>query len=181
MKIIVFGASGRLGSKIIEYANLNKVKCISVGNKKKCDLNLDLTKTDVSKILKKQKPSIIFNCVALTNVDSCNKNFSKAYKMNVITIENLSKAIVKSNIKTKLIHISTDQVYNNVLIRKKNNEKNINLSNGYSITKFMGELEALKYNNALVIRTNFFGNVFSQNIQTYTDYITNNLIKKKKK
>ena len=86
MKIIVFGGSGRLGSAIIRYAKSKNFKCVSVGNKKKSDLKLDLTKYNAIKILKKFKPNIIFNCIALTNVDYCNKNILEAYNMEHIKL-----------------------------------------------------------------------------------------------
>ena len=100
MNIIVFGGSGRLGSAIIAYAKSKKIKSISIGRTKKCDLKLDLTKKDVSKVIKKYKPNIIFNCIALTDVDYCNKNILKAYKINVDTISNLTNAVLKSKIST---------------------------------------------------------------------------------
>ena len=180
MKIIVFGGSGRLGSAIIRYAKSKNFKCVSVGNKKKGDLKLDLTKYNAIKILKKFKPNIIFNCIALTNVDYCNKNILEAYNINVNTINNLTNAIINSNISTKLVHISTDQVYNNSPNHIASSENNINPSNGYGVTKYLGELAALKYKNTIVIRTNFFGESHIKNNRTYTDYIKINIKKKKK-
>tara|TARA_Y100000816_G_scaffold292022_1_gene285454 strand:+ start:1613 stop:2461 length:849 start_codon:yes stop_codon:yes gene_type:complete len=179
VSIIVFGGSGRLGSAIIRYAKSKNLECISVGKRKKCDLNLDLTKKDVANVIKRHKPKIIFNCIALTDVNFCNKNILKAYNLNVTTITNLVKAIIKSKIPTKLIHISTDQVYNNPKKFSANSENNINLSNPYSVTKYLSELAALKYKNTLVIRTNFFGKSYLKCSETYTDYIKKNLIKKK--
>ena len=180
MSIIIFGGSGRLGSAITQYAKSKKLKYISVGNQKKCDLNLDLTKKDVIKILKKYKPKIIFNCIALTDVDFCNKDIHKAYDINVSIVSNLANSVIKSKISTKLVHISTDQIYNNYQKYKANNENNINPSNSYSVTKYLGELAALKYKNSLVIRTNFFGKSYFKNKQTYSDYIRTNLTRKKK-
>ena len=138
-----------------------------------------MTKKDVTHVLRKYKPKIIFNCVALTDVSFCNKNILKAYNLNVNTIANLVNAIIKSKISTKLIHISTDQVYNNYKKFNTNSENDINLSNAYSVTKYLGELAALKYRNTLVIRTNFFGKSYLKTSETYTDYIRKNLIKKK--
>tara|TARA_B100000161_G_C33499391_1_gene390908 strand:+ start:39 stop:887 length:849 start_codon:yes stop_codon:yes gene_type:complete len=179
VSIIVFGGSGRLGSAIIQHAKLLNFKCISVGKRKKCDLKIDLTKKDVTHVIRKHKPKIIFNCVALTDVNFCNKNILKAYNLNVNTIANLVNAIIKSKISTKLIHISTDQVYNNYKKFNTNSENDINLSNAYSVTKYLGELAALKYRNTLVIRTNFFGKSYLKTSETYSDYIRKNLIKKK--
>ena len=75
----------------------------------------------------------------LTDVSFCNKNILKAYNLNVNTIANLVNAIIKSKISTKLIHISTDQVYNYKKFNT-NSENDINLSNAYSVTKYLGEL-----------------------------------------
>ena len=61
----------------------------------------------------------------------------------------ISNLKINSNISTKLVHISTDQVYNNSPNHIASSENNINPSNGYGVTKYLGELAALKYKNTI--------------------------------
>ena len=62
---------------------------------------------------------------------------------------------------------------------KFNFEKDVNPSNNYSKTKFLGEKEALKYQYTTVIRTNFFGKSYSKKRGSFSEFIINNLSKNK--
>ena len=179
MKIIIFGGSGRLGTALKSYFIENNLKVFTVGKNKNNNFSCDLTKSQNLDFIKKINPNIIFNCVALTDVDLCNDDIDKAYDINVKTAINLVRYLNKNKLRSKLIHISTDQVYNNKFKLNNNNEVNINLSNNYSITKYLSELVILNYKNSIVVRTNFFGHSKIKNRPSYTDYIKNNLEKNK--
>ena len=69
------------------------------------------------------------NCIALTDVDKCNYDVQKAYTANVQTIGDITRSIKKTNINCKLVHVSTDQVYNSLEKKEENFEPNINLNN----------------------------------------------------
>ncbi len=70
---------------------------------------LDVTDANSYKIaLSRYNPDIIINCAALTNVDFCEENRDQAHLVNVEGVRNLVKF---SNKKTKIIHISTDYVF----------------------------------------------------------------------
>ena len=67
------------------------------------------------------KPDLVIHCAGMTNVENCEKMPIQANDMNVVVTENIARAC--SN-KTKLIYISTDQVYGEADDRS---EININL------------------------------------------------------
>jgi dTDP-4-dehydrorhamnose reductase len=180
MKVLIFGGSGRLGFAINKYCEKKSIRSIKVGNKNKGDIKINFGKNNIEKLILNQKPTIIINCIALTDVDKCNYDVQKAYTANVQTIGDITRSIKKTNINCKLVHVSTDQVYNSLEKKEENFEPNINLNNIYSITKYMGELEARKYNKSLIIRTNFFGNSYLKNKPTYSDYIKRKLQERKK-
>jgi len=180
MKVLIFGGSGRLGFAINKYCEKKSIQSIKVGNKNKGDIKINFGINNIEKLILNQKPTIIINCIALTDVDKCNYDVQKAYTANVQTIGDITRSIKKTNINCKLVHVSTDQVYNSLEKKEENFEPNINLNNIYSITKYMGELEARKYKKSLVIRTNFFGNSYLKNKPTYSDYIKKKLQRKKK-
>jgi len=178
MKVVIFGGTGLLGSSINQYLTLNKYNCLITSKNKKSNLKTDhLSKNTILKFLKKNKPNIIINCVAETNVDLCDADFIHAYKSNVLTVKSIVNSLNELKQNCSLLHISTDQVYNS---NKINNEKNVNLTNNYAQTKFLSEIEALKYKKTLIIRTNFYGKSKSINRKSFSDHIISNLKKKNK-
>ena len=95
MKTIIFGGSGRLGAALKDFCVKKKVKVFTISKNKKSDFNCDLIKTKNLKIIKRINPNIIFNCVALTDVDLCNKDINKAYNVNVKTAANITYYLKK--------------------------------------------------------------------------------------
>ncbi len=178
--ILIFGSTGLLGSQLSSYFNEN-YRVVTAGFKQKnCDLNLDITnKKETFNAITKVKPNIIINCVAYTEVDKSNINLNIAFDKNVISVFNIVDALRRIKKKIHLIHISTDQVYNNKSTLKKNEENEINLINNYGLTKYMGEKQIVNYNLATTLRTNFFGNSLKNSRNSYSDWIKINLIKKK--
>ena len=134
-KVIVTGGYGFIGSNLINYllkknyfvinvdklsysANLYNLKNIKT-NKYifvKTDIN---NKYIVSKILKKHKPSIIYNLAAETHVDRSIDGPKPFIHNNINGVFNLLEAIRSYNKKTKnkikLIHVSTDEVYGDII------------------------------------------------------------------
>ncbi len=134
-RIIVTGGLGFIGSNLIKtllkkkyyVINLDKVSYSSnfyntkeyLRNKNykfiKCDL---LNKNKLKKIINKYKPLGIFNLAAETHVDRSIDDPSPFIYSNINGLFNLLEILrlfVKKNKKLKLIHISTDEVYGDVL------------------------------------------------------------------
>ena len=177
MRVVIFGGTGLLGQSLYYHFKGKKYNCYISSIKKKSHFKSDLlNKLKIKKFVKKIKPNIIINCAGETNVDLCNNNFNLAYKSNVTTVKNIVECLNELKLNCLFVQISTDQVYNS---KKKNHENNINLSNFYGTSKYLSELEALKFKKTLVIRTNFFGKSLSSNRMSYSDFINNNLKKKK--
>ncbi len=166
--ILVLGSSGLLGSELTSGQYLNKYKIISQSLKSETDFNVNLEDyNQVIKMLEKVKPDIVINLVGLTNVDHCEKFPNEAHKLNVKTVENLVEAIQQCSFKTFLVHISTDQVYDSEGFSI---EKNTNLSNYYSFSKYCGELVAAKISST-ILRTNFFGKKKTLVRSSLTDWL----------
>lgn len=117
MKILLVGAKGQLGQQIIKIV---KEKKSELGSLPKDIINadlicmdiddLDITNIDqVKSVLNKEKPNIIINSAAFTNVDGCESNYDLAFKVNALGGRNL--AIASEEIGAKLVHISTDYVF----------------------------------------------------------------------
>ena len=132
-KIIVTGGLGFIGSNLIELLlkknfyviNIDKGTYSSnfyntkdfIKSKKYKFIKLDIANKNIGKIFKKFKPSGIFNLAAETHVDRSIDSPSNFIQSNIVGVYNLLecfKNFSKKN-KSRLIHISTDEVYGDIL------------------------------------------------------------------
>ena len=123
-KIIVTGGLGFIGSNLIDLLIKNKyyvinidkvsyssnfynVKEFSKKNYKfvKCDIN---NRAKIRKILKKYKPSCIFNLAAETHVDRSIDKPKNFIFSNILGTYNLLESVLSYNKKTRIVHISTE-------------------------------------------------------------------------
>jgi len=175
-KILITGASGLLGASISPYLSEQNYQVVKHGNNTYSDVNCDLTNYySTQDILDKVYPDIIINLVALTDVDSCEKNPQEAYLINTKTVENIVKWI-KKNSSCHLIHISTDQVY---VGEGPSKENELALINTYAYSKYTAELLALQV-NATILRTNFFGYSNCIGRASFSDWLLKVLHEKQK-
>ncbi len=175
-QILITGATGLLGSSILPYLNQNGFDVISHGHKLQADFNGDLTsKTWTDQLLNTINPQIIINLVALTNVDRCEEHPNQAYLLNVKPIENIISWIRKNH-QTYLIHISTDQVYDN---SGPHNENDITLTNTYAFSKYCAEQIASKVDST-ILRTNFFGKSQHAKTTSFSDWLIESFKNQKK-
>lgn len=104
-KILVTGANGQLGRAIQKSYINNDIQLISMG---RGDLDISDQK-NVLEMVNNIKPYAIINCAAHTGVDVCETDIDNAYKINAIGPRNLS--IAASATGAKMLHISTDYVF----------------------------------------------------------------------
>ncbi len=105
-KIIVTGANGQLGRAVnIAYAGRDDVELVNTDV-----AELDITDIDsVLKFVREIQPYAVINCAAHTNVDACETQVDLAYRINAIGPRNLAIATAETH--AKLMHISTDYVF----------------------------------------------------------------------
>ena len=151
-KVIVTGGSGFIGSNLVKYLLKKKYFVINIDklsysanpyniknlNKNenyiffKVDLN---DRKKITKILKKYKPNGIFNLAAETHVDRSIDNPKNFIDNNILGTYNLLEAILAYKKKIKLIHISTDEVYGDILKGRSDEKYPYNPSSPYSSSK----------------------------------------------
>lgn len=138
-KILVTGCNGQLGRAIrkeyaasdVEFINTDVVEGEGV-------VSLDITDVDaVLKLVRAEKPDVIINCAAHTNVDKCEEQWNLAYKINAIGPRNLSIAATEAD--AKMIHVSTDYVFEGNGTRPYTEFDAPNPVSAYGKTKLEGE------------------------------------------
>lgn len=117
MRILITGSNGLLGQKLVELISTKNDYLIATAKSKLViDVpvgefhSLDITDlSEVERVLNTAKPDVIINTAAMTQVDQCETEKEKCWTNNVTAVENLIK--VCEQIKTHLIHVSTDFIF----------------------------------------------------------------------
>ena len=105
MKILIKGSNGMLGNDLVEVLKDNHELILTTSK------TLDITdKNHVIEFIGENKPDIVINSAAYTNVDGCEENQETAYSINGDGVRNLAEGC--SKIDCPLVHISTDYVFN---------------------------------------------------------------------
>ncbi len=128
-----------------------------------CDL---INCVDTAAMLETVAPDCVVNLVAATNVDECERSPHTAYLLNIRTVENLVAGLAGRK-SAFLIQVSTDQVYDAL---GNSDENDVRLTNIYALSKYAGELAALRM-PAAVLRTNFFGPSRHPNRKSFSDWL----------
>ncbi len=146
-------------------------RIISLEGVKTCKLNLE-NEEQLELLLKRIKPDILVNTAGMTNVEECELNPNEAFKINSMVPGMLAK--MSKNLDIYFIHISTDHLFDGTKSFQ-TEEDTISPLNVYGKSKAKGEQEVLENNNnALIVRTNFFGWGTSYR-KSFSDYIIENL------
>jgi dTDP-4-dehydrorhamnose reductase len=158
-KIVVTGASGQLGSELkVLSESYSQFEWVFAD---RMQVSLD----DLS-LLKKQleaiRPNIILNCGAYTAVDKAEKEPELADIVNHEAVKIIAQYANKNQV--KLIHISTDYVFDGTSAVALTEEAKTQPINAYGATKTAGELAAIAVNpDAIIIRTSWVYSSFGNN------------------
>ena len=153
-KIVVTGGLGFIGSNLIELLllknyyviNIDKVTYSSnfyntkefLKNKNYKFIKCDIGNKKIEQIFNKYRPSGIFNLAAETHVDrsiDSPKSFIDSNILGVYNILEVFRDFSKKNPKTKLIHISTDEVYGDIISGRSDENYPYRPSSPYAASK----------------------------------------------
>lgn len=146
MKILVTGAGGLLGSRIVELASErgHEVYGLYLNHPPSMGFKIKMDITDfngVEKLISQLKPHAIIHCAAITDVDLCERNRDLALKVNYEATKVIAKASEK--IDAHMIHISTDYVFDGLRGMYREEDKP-NPINTYGLTKLLGETAVME-------------------------------------
>jgi dTDP-4-dehydrorhamnose reductase len=159
MNILVTGSNGQLGSEIKDlvanYKNFNFFFC-DLPELDICNPNqLDVFFTE-------NKINTVINCAAYTAVDKAEEEEKIAQKVNTTGVLNLVNALEK--VGGKLIHISTDYVFDGNSFLPYQELDQVNPIGVYGNTKRRGELAVINSNiDGIVIRTSWLYSLYGNN------------------
>jgi dTDP-4-dehydrorhamnose reductase len=157
--ILVTGANGQLGSEIRELSTEYEYSFFFTDKDE-----LDIVNEDEIKnfVLKNQIDTII-NCAAYTAVDKAEKDKENADKVNRKAVKKLAKISKEKDI--KLVHISTDYVFDGKAYKPYVEEFQTKPNSVYGQTKLDGELEMININphNSIIIRTSWVYSSYGAN------------------
>jgi len=169
MKILVTGKNGQLGRSIHKIIHTNNTETNTSQNlnefiftsRKELDLSSD---SSISHYFNNNdKFDIIINCAAYTAVDKAEAEQELANQVNHLAVEQL--ATIANEQHAKLIHISTDYVFDGESNKPYIETDETNPINVYGKTKLAGEkaLKVVMPMNAIIIRTSWVYSEYGNN------------------
>ncbi len=159
MNILVTGSNGQVGSEIREISSNYSYNFFFTDRN-----NIDITcKDSIKDFCKTNDINVIVNCAAYTAVDKAETDIENADLGNRKAVKKLS--IVSKDLDIKLIHISTDYVFDGKNFKPYCEEFQTNPQGVYGKTKLDGENEMRDINpeNSIIIRTSWVYSSFGNN------------------
>ena len=150
MRVVVTGGRGLVGGALTEHCAAVGDEVLSFGHR-----DLDITDRDaVQKVVRGDRPDVVINCAAWTNVDGCESDQERAFAANAKGPENLAAACKEAE--CIFITISTDYVFDGAKSGFYTQLDEPNPQSVYAASKLEGErLSALAYGGSIIVRTGY--------------------------
>lgn len=166
--ILVTGANGQLGSEIkrisVHHENNYKFFFTDVAE-------LDITDPEaIDRFIKENNIRYIINCAAYTAVDKAEDDIDLCYKINRDAVNNLG--VAATNNKAKVIHVSTDYVYDGTASKPYLETDAVNPQSIYGKSKLAGENALMQTcPDSIIIRTAWLYSIYGNNfVKTMIKY-----------
>jgi len=165
--ILVTGANGQLGKTLQTFDTHTSLDKFFFTAKE----NLNIANTfEVKAFCLDNKIDTIINCAAYTSVDKAEDEISNANTINYLAVKGLAQIAKEYNI--KLIHISTDYVFDGKNYKPYKEDDITNPQSTYGKSKLAGENAILTINpqKSLIIRTSWMFSEFGDTlVKTISD------------
>lgn len=157
MKILVTGAGGQLGLSFRKVAGEYPLCEFLFADADQCDIT---DRESVARFV--AGVDVIINCAAYTAVDRAEEEQESAYTVNAGGVAVLAAAAAEYG--AKLVHISTDYVFDGNYDRPITENDAPNPMNVYGQSKLSGELEIIRLGiDAVIVRTSWLYSEFGSN------------------
>ena len=170
MKIMITGCHGQLGNELQSILSSGKSE---IGKAPEAVLGAKILPVDidtldisdmsaVSDYVNANRPDVIINCAAMTNVDGCESDYQTAFKVNALGVKNL--AVCAETIGAKLIHVSTDYVFAGNGTKPYCEWDKVDPQSVYGASKALGEKYALSFcEKSFIVRTSWLYGYIGKN------------------
>ena len=150
MRVVVTGGRGLVGGALTEHCAAVGDEVLSYGHK-----DLDITDRDaVRQVILRDRPDVVINCAAWTNVDGCESDQERAFAANAAGPENLAAACKEAE--CIFITISTDYVFDGAKSGFYTQLDEPNPESVYAASKLEGERRSmLAYDQSIIVRTGY--------------------------
>jgi dTDP-4-dehydrorhamnose reductase len=166
---IVLGGSGMLGQAVVATLVRAGANVLAPGHSE-----LDVTnEIAVRKFITKNKPNYVVNCVAMTDVDGCEREPDKAKLINGQAVKYMASACKK--VKAKFVHISTDYVFDGSSCTPYKEDDIPHPLQVYGESKLIGERHALDHGGS-VFRVQW---LFGHGKNNFIDWVCQSLLQSK--
>jgi len=157
--VLVTGSNGQLGSEIQELSSKYDYNFFFTNR-----TSLDISDAEaITEFVIQNKITTIINCAAYTAVDKAESDTVNADKINHLAVKYLAEIAKEKNI--KLIHVSTDYVFDGTNFKPYTEDDTTNPQGIYGKTKLDGENAMREINplNSIIIRTSWVYSSFGAN------------------
>jgi dTDP-4-dehydrorhamnose reductase len=152
LKVLLLGSTGMLGNYILKYLKLQNITTICI----KCDAEnkIENIKQNIKEHITENVNCVIINCIGLIP-QTGELDDLKYLKINSIFPKYLD--IISNELNCKLIHITTDCVFDGTTKESYDEDSIKNEKSIYGMSKILGE----NLQNATIIRTSIIGETFN--------------------
>jgi dTDP-4-dehydrorhamnose reductase len=174
--VIVFGANGRLGLDFVKF--IRSFREFNVIPYTKAQANIK-SYSEISEIFNANKPRIVVNCAAFTNVDLAEELKNECFDVNVNGTKYIHDLSLKYN--SYLIQISTASVFNSFNLETISHNASRNPINYYNKTKALAEELSEKYieNGLRVVNLRPYW-IYGSQKNSFTNYVIESIFTNKK-
>jgi dTDP-4-dehydrorhamnose reductase len=150
-QVLVIAADGQLGSLIRERSE----KVDGIGFSYTTLNDLDVTnKVALEEVFFSKKWDLVINCSAYTSVDAAEDNLALAYAINRDAVSEIGR--LSAEIGARVIHVSTDYVFDGSACRPYSEEDTPNPVSVYGQSKLEGEQLLIEHNpSSIIVRTSW--------------------------
>ena len=144
-RVWITGSEGHVGSALTEILDCMEYYLMTT------DIHeVDITELQqVKSYVRVNRPDVIINCAGLSDAEYCETHIDEAYKVNALGVRNI--ALAAQEVCAKVIHISTDDVFDLQSDRPYNEFDETHPKTVYGKSKEAGEKFLIQLNNQFTI------------------------------